>query len=157
VTRASRIVSSGKVALGVRTEETGVESVSRRGIGMGDGQCAGAAPGQVSTTSEKRRQSAQGETQVVSGGHQSDLIEIRITAAGIVDEEPTIGSGLGPTDHRRGCSGRCANPHRAELPDHLEPRDVGYGGADLEVFLAVKPSSESGLPGTHRWPCGPGY
>ena len=94
---------------------------------MGDGQRARAVPGQVLDDERVRAADpAQGEPEIVAGGHQADLVEVGIAPAVVVDQEQRDSvSGSGRADQPAPDVPVAPRPGvEPELADDLEPGDA---------------------------------
>src|SRR5262245_13225808 len=107
-------------------------------VGVADGQGGGPARGEVL---DRERvvagRPAQGQPQVGPGAEEADLVQVRVLAVRVVDEELRVDFGpLFPEFEHPPANGPVAPRPRvqAELADELERRDLREDGADLEVL-----------------------
>ncbi len=111
---------------------------SSRNAASSDFQRARAVPRQVFELERvAAAHPAKGEPQVVSDGDEADLVDVGVVAVGVIHQEQSIRSRVGPADQAAANILVAASTGvQPELADHLETGDIGMKCADLEIFLA---------------------
>ena len=115
------------IALGVGAEEAGVQVfLGIEECRVSDFESARAVSGLVVDLKRiAAAQAAQGEAQVVTDGHQPDLVDVGVIAFDIIDQEQPVGIGVGPADQAAADIRLAARAGvEPELANDLEAGDI---------------------------------